>query len=323
MPFDTALHMCIIMPTCQPSLHPTLCRLHPLLLPPACSVLPPSLTSNPCCCLLPARRRVVLAACLHALKNPSEPNYTVASRFLAQRLLAAPGAAAAAPAGPADSSGDEVMQDASDSGLTAGLSGDPPADAQQQQQGSGAAERPLAARVLGSLPAKDQAWVRSHVEKWSKGGCFLFPEKLVPGELLLLFCACLIARLRLQFCQPEPETCLSAPPAGYWPHMLLLPPCTVDAASCTSHVAACFRAPFAPPARTCRSGRQEQLGGAGPARTPTVALASWGGRPGSRLAGCFRPARDGPASTRCRRRRAAGCCGRAAAAGGDAAVCKG
>ena len=30
--------------------------------------------------------------------------------------------------------------------------------------------RPLAARVLGGLQAKEQAWVRSHIEKWSKGG---------------------------------------------------------------------------------------------------------------------------------------------------------
>lgn len=127
--------------------------------------------------------RVVLAACLHALKSPGEPNFAVASRFLSQRLLAAPGvaaAAAASPAGPADSSGDEVMQDASDSGAAAGgvaaapaaaaavVAGMLPADA--QQQGGGQAEQPLAARVLGGLAAKDQAWVRSHVEKWSKGG---------------------------------------------------------------------------------------------------------------------------------------------------------
>lgn len=106
---------------------------------------------------------------MHALKNPGEPNYTVASRFLSQRLLGAPGTVAATPSGPADSSGDEVMQDASDSGLTAGAgaAGDPPVDSQGRQQ---QAERPLAARVLGSLSAKDQAWVRSHIEKWSKGG---------------------------------------------------------------------------------------------------------------------------------------------------------
>ncbi|KAI7837421.1 hypothetical protein COHA_008788, partial [Chlorella ohadii] len=126
--------------------------------------------------------RVVLAACLHALKSPGEPNFAVASRFLSQRLLATPAAAAAAaasPAGPADSSGDEVMQDASDSGAAAAAgttaagtaaaaaaAGLPPADV--QQQGGGQAEQPLAARVLGGLAAKDQAWVRSHVEKWSK-----------------------------------------------------------------------------------------------------------------------------------------------------------
>ena len=214
LPLDSALHAvhhhASLPAFCAPDAPPSSPLLLPCLLRPATFAHLQPLLRSP----LPGRRRVVLAACLHALKNPSEPNYTVASRFLAQRLLAAPGAAAAAPTGPADSSGDEVMQDASDSGLTAGLSGDTPADAQQQQQqGLGAAERPLAARVLGSLPAKDQAWVRSHVEKWSKGGC-LFPGKLVLGELLLLFGACLIPRLRLQFCQPELQTCLPAPPAG-------------------------------------------------------------------------------------------------------------
>lgn len=93
--------------------------------------------------------RVVLAACLHALKKPAEANYTTAHRFIAHRLLEVP----PAPSGGSD--GDTAMPDADGPVV--------PATVPQGQQ------QPLAPRVLGSLAPKDQAWVRSHVEKWSKG----------------------------------------------------------------------------------------------------------------------------------------------------------
>ncbi|PSC71891.1 proline-glutamic acid-and leucine-rich 1 [Micractinium conductrix] len=120
--------------------------------------------------------RVVLAACLHALKNPAEPFYAVAREFIRFRLLAAPVAAAAHPA-EAAANGDDPPLAAAAAAAAAAAGGPPPAAAAEMDldrdgaAAGGAAsgeQRPLAARVLGALQPKDQGWVRSHVEKWSK-----------------------------------------------------------------------------------------------------------------------------------------------------------
>ena len=76
------------------------------------------------------------------MKNPAEPFYAVARQFISQRLLATPALAADSGSGGAATS-----------------------DGSEEQR-----QRPLAARVLGGLQAKEQAWVRSQIEKWSKGG---------------------------------------------------------------------------------------------------------------------------------------------------------
>ncbi|KAL4440580.1 hypothetical protein ABPG75_003581 [Micractinium tetrahymenae] len=131
--------------------------------------------------------RVVLAACLHSLKNPAEPFYAVARHFLLHRLLAAPGppsdgtaapaaaaaaAASAAAEGPAFSGGSPMAIDSDDSGAgdaAAGASAAAQQRRRQQEQGavSGAAAC-LAGRVFGTLAPREQAWVRGHVEKWSR-----------------------------------------------------------------------------------------------------------------------------------------------------------
>lgn len=112
--------------------------------------------------------RVVLAALLHALKDPAEPFYAVARRFLIQRLLAAPlpaaPAAAAEPGSSGSGSGGEDME------IDGGGGG-----GQATAAGAVVAGQPLAARVLGGLQTKEQGWVRAHVEKWSTGVAHVLP----------------------------------------------------------------------------------------------------------------------------------------------------
>jgi hypothetical protein len=130
---------------------------------------------------------VVLAALLHALKNPGEPFYQVAQYFLQYRLLAVP-AAAGVPS-------EQSSQDggAADGGVAgppngvpgsnAGCSGDgmdlgegsKAADGQSstrggQQQQQQQQQEPLAGRVLGALSPREQGWVRAHIERWTQGG---------------------------------------------------------------------------------------------------------------------------------------------------------
>lgn len=141
--------------------------------------------------------RVVLAACLHALKNPGEPFYAVARHFLQHRLLAATdppagGAAAAAAQAaalaaegvPACSDGSPMAIDSDDSGpgnAKAVATGAAQQRQRRQEPGHvGGAAACLAGRVFAQLPPREQAWVWGHVEKWSGGGwgkgcsCFVF-----------------------------------------------------------------------------------------------------------------------------------------------------
>jgi hypothetical protein len=124
---------------------------------------------------------VVLAALLHALKNPGEPFYAVARQFITARLLSVP-AASHSPAGglasTAAGSNDEMEVDGgSFAAAPAATTTRQPA---KQQRGEQQEVKPgtLAARVLGGLQPKEQGWVRAQVERWSKGELHGVPSGL-------------------------------------------------------------------------------------------------------------------------------------------------
>ncbi len=137
---------------------------------------------------------MVLAACIHALKKPSDnPElFAVASQFVAVRLLAPRAAtadaaaeeperdgqgAAASPAGADDGKPAEAATAAAgDSAAAAaaadgsGGAGATPGDRQRQPENEGGDQAPSLFKEVMSAEEREQRWFRQHVQQFLQGG---------------------------------------------------------------------------------------------------------------------------------------------------------
>lgn len=115
--------------------------------------------------------RIVLAACLHALKDPGSGLYNVARHFISHRLLVPPMASAAGGGGGAGAAaGDGLSSALGAGGATVGVAAAPGAAAQQQGGEGGAAEADGAAVTLAAMVLRERPIPAKYVQQFREGG---------------------------------------------------------------------------------------------------------------------------------------------------------